>query len=241
MMAFTIKTHTFEGPLDLLLDLIEKRKFFINDVSLAKVTDDFIEHIKRLGVMPMGESAHFILIASTLLLIKSKSLLPGLNITEEEKGDIRDLEIRLKVYKKIKEASIHVNELFGTNIIFPQSQARAIEPVFAPDPQFTTDKALSMLKDLLNRLPKKENVPQILVKKVISLEEMIGTLAERVTKHLKMSFREFIREHKKDRVNVIISFLAMLELVKQGALEVTQNRNFSDILMKTKQVGLPKY
>ena len=84
-MSFKVKTSSFEGPLDLLLDLIEKRKLFINDVSLAKVTDDFIAHIKQFDDLPMAESAHFILIASTLLLIKSKSLLQELNLTEEEK------------------------------------------------------------------------------------------------------------------------------------------------------------
>ena len=87
-MPFTVKTKDFEGPLDLLLDLIEKRKFFINDLSLAKVTDDFIAHIQQFENLPMGESAHFILVASTLLLIKSRSLLPQLNLTEEEQTDL---------------------------------------------------------------------------------------------------------------------------------------------------------
>ena len=75
-MLFTVKTQSFEGPLDLLLDLIEKRKLFINDISLVKVTDDFIAHVRQFENLPMAESAHFILVASTLLLIKSKSLLP---------------------------------------------------------------------------------------------------------------------------------------------------------------------
>ena len=93
----------------------------------------------------MGESAHFILVASTLLLIKSKSLLPGLNLTEEEKGDIHDLETRLKIYQRIKEAGKHVQELFGGDMIFPQ-QARAVSPVFAPDPEYSLEKALYALK-----------------------------------------------------------------------------------------------
>ena len=75
-MSFIVKQQHFEGPLDLLLSLIEKRKLFINDIALAKVTDDFISHIQSLNQFPMADSANFILIASTLLLIKSKSLLP---------------------------------------------------------------------------------------------------------------------------------------------------------------------
>ncbi len=239
-MPFTVKTTAFEGPLDLLLDLIEKRKLFIGDVSLAKVTDDFIEHVKGSGNMPIGESAHFILVASTLLLIKSKSLLPELNLTDEEQGDIRDLETRLKIYKRIKEASKYVQELFGGDVIFPQ-QARAIEPVFVPSPEFTLEKALLSLQDLIKRLPKKEVLPKHVVEKVISLEDMIGNLTARIQTQLKMSFKDFADEHKGDKVNFIVSFLAMLELVKQGIVNVTQEASFGDIQMETKEVGVPKY
>jgi segregation and condensation protein A len=240
-MPFTVKTHSFEGPLDLLLDLIEKRKLFINDIALAKVTDDFIAHVKQFENLPMGESAHFILVASTLLLIKSKSLLPELALTEEEKGDIHDLETRLKIYKRIKEASKQVQALFGSEVIFPQSQSRPVNPVFAPSAEFTLEKALFSLKDLINRLPKKETLPKHVVQKVISIEEMIGTLTTRITSALRMSFKEFTKDHKENRVNVIVSFLAMLELVKEGVLHVSQESSFGDIQMETKDVGVPRY
>src|SRR4051812_32375972 len=105
-MKFLVKHEQFEGPLDLLLSLIEKRKLFINDISLAKVADDFINHIKNFEQFPIGESANFILIASTLLLIKSKSLLPTLQLTEEEQGSIEDLETRLKIYQRIKDGGV---------------------------------------------------------------------------------------------------------------------------------------
>jgi len=240
-MSFTIKTESFEGPLDLLLDLIEKRKLYISDISLAKVTDDFIEHIKNIGGIEIGESAHFILVASTLLLIKSKSLLPELALTEEEQTDIHDLETRLKIYKRIKEASLHVQKIFGQDVIFPQSQSKPVVPVFAPQEGFTLERALFSLKDLINRLPKKEQAPKVLLKKVISLEEMIGTLTTRITSHLRMSFKEFTKEHKENRVNVIVSFLAMLELVKQGIVLVSQDKAFGDIQMETKEVAVPRY
>lgn len=240
-MAFSVKTQSFEGPLDLLLELIERRKLFISDISLAKVTDDFIAHISAFETMPMGESAHFILVASTLLLIKSKSLLPDLALTEEEQGDIRDLETRLKIYREIKEASAGVKRLFGAQMIFAPSRMRAIEPVFAPDPALTLERALACLEDITSRLPKKEKLSRHVVAKVISLEEMIGQLSKRITSHLRMSFKEFTKEHRKDRVSIIVGFLAVLELVKQGSLFVTQEARFGDIMMETKEVGVPKY
>ncbi len=136
-MSFVVKQQSFEGPLDLLLSLIEKRKLFINDISLSKVADDFIEHIKRFEHFPLEDSAHFILVASTLLLIKSKSLLPNLALTAEEEGNIGDLELRLKVYQRIKEAGILVKNRFGREIIFAKSTTRPIVPVFSPDPGMT--------------------------------------------------------------------------------------------------------
>jgi segregation and condensation protein A len=189
----------------------------------------------------MGESAHFILIASTLLLIKSKSLLPELNLTAEEKVDMSALETRLKIYKRIKDASTVVHAIFGKDIIFAQSQSRKAVPVFAPDPNMNLENIQRALQDLLKRLPKKESLPQTVVKKVISLEDMIGTLSTRITSHLRMSFKEFTREHRENRVNVIVSFLAMLELVKQGVMHVSQEAHFSDITMETKDVAVPHY
>ncbi|MCX6716873.1 MAG: segregation/condensation protein A [Candidatus Taylorbacteria bacterium] len=239
-MLFTVKTEKFEGPLDLLLDLIEKRKFFINDVSLSKVADEYIEHIKKFERFPIGESADFILIASTLLLIKSKSLLPSLTLTDDEKGSIEDLEKRLNIYKKIKDASLMLAPLFGKNVLFG-AESRKLEPVFAPDDSMNIVNLLEAVKRVLQALPKKEVLPQTIVKKVISLEEMIDSLTERVQKSLKMSFREFSSSHKAERVNVIVSFLAMLELVKEGIIHVSQEKHFDDIQMETHDVSVPRY
>ena len=239
--TFKVKTETFEGPLDLLLNLIEKRKLFINDISLSKVTDDFITHIQNFEAMPMADSAQFILIASTLLLIKSRSLLPSLTITEEEEESIHDLETRLKIYKRIKDASINISEIFGARIIFPQSQSRAVETTFAPDDSMKLISLANAIKEVIRTLPKKENIPKAVVRKVISLEEMIDDLTKRISSGLKMKFSEFAGKHKEERVNVIVSFLAMLELVKQGIIHVSQEEHFGDIHMETKEVGIPKY
>lgn len=238
---FKIKTEVFEGPLDLLLSLVEKRKLFINDISLAKVTDDFIEHLKNFDKLPMGDSAQFILIASTLLLIKSKSLLPTLTITEEEEAGMYDLERRLKIYKRIKEVSIHVSRLFGTEIIFQPAQMRPMEPVFSPHESMNLLSLAQAIKDVIRSLPKKESIPKAVVRQVVSLEEMIDNLTKRITQGLRMSFKEFAGQHSKERVNVIVGFLAMLELVKQGTIHVSQEQTFGDIHMETKSIGVPRY
>ncbi len=237
---FTIKHERFEGPLDLLLSLIEKRKLFINEISLSKITDDFISHIQNLQGYPIAESAHFILIASTLVLIKSRSLLPQLKLTEEEEDSIQDLETRLKLYKRIKELSVHVSQRFGKEIMF-EPQTRKLNPVFAPDASMTAPNLATAIRSLIASLPKKEKLPEVLVRKVVSLEEMIDTLTSRIKGALKMSFKTFAGVGKEEKVNVIVSFLAMLELVKQGMIQVRQERDFDDIVMETSEVGLPHY
>lgn len=256
MNPFTLKTPVFEGPLDLLLSLIEKRKLLINDISLAKVTDDYIAYVQQAQdvnnaggasgtanapTFPMAESANFILVASTLLLIKSKSLLPTLSLTEEEKGSIEDLEARLKMYQKIKELSVHVKERFGATPIFAKTEQKTVVPVFSPEPEITPAGVLAAIKEVIRNLPKKEFIPKAVVRKVMSLEEMIISLTERITSNIKMSFKDFAGVGKQERVHVIVSFLAMLELVKQGVVDVTQDAHFQDITIETQAVGVPRY
>jgi len=238
---FKIQTEVFEGPLDLLLTLVEKRKLFINDIALSKVTDDYIEHVQQFDKLPMGDSAQFILVASTLLLIKSRSLLPTLTLTEEEEEGINDLETRLKIYKRIKDASILVRNLFGKEIIFPQSQIKISEPVFSPHKSMNLLSLAEAIKDIIKNLPKKENIPKAIIRKIISLEEMIDSLTKRITAGLRMSFKEFSGAHTHEKVNIIVGFLAMLELVKQGVIQANQEETYGDIHMETKVTGVPRY
>lgn len=240
--SFKIKTKVFEGPLELLLSLIEKRKLFISDISLAQVADDYIEYINKQEDFPIASTADFILIASTLVLIKSKSLLPALALSEEEQESIDDLEKRLKLHQKMKELSLHIRNDFGKNIMYSKILLKDAEPIFSPDKNLSISKIKDGIMSVLHNLPKKAAaMPKKVVEKVISLEEMMKNLAERIAKNLKMSFKEFSGIGKEEKINVIVSFLAMLELVKQGAVSVTQDKHFSDITMETDNIGVPKY
>lgn len=242
---FQIKTEVFEGPLDLLLSLIEKRKLLINDISLSQVTDDFIGYIKSFSEFPIKQSADFILIASTLLLIKSKSLLPTLELSQEEEGSIEDLERRLKAYKRIKELSHHVKTRFGDKVLFMRNPNKNVEPVFSPTKEITVSAMLSSIHDVLKSLPKVEKLAKAIVEKVISLEEMISRLMERVASNLKMTFKEFSKhgemKTKEQKVQVVVSFLAMLELVKQGAIKAVQENLFEDIHLESNKINTPHY
>lgn len=251
---FHIKTESFEGPLDLLLSLIEKRKLFINDISLSQVADDFIAFIQSKEDFPTDQTAHFILVASTLLLIKSKSLLPDLTLTEEESSNIEDLERRLKLYQMVKATSQKLAPMFGKNMIFSKTPSKEMHIVFTPHESMTTLAMLQSMHNVLQSLPKKEVLPQTIVKKIMSLEEMIDTLTTRIQSGLKMNFSDFAKGHastqstgarhtvsREEKVMVIVSFLAMLELVKQGVIEVKQESHIDDISIETESLNIPNY
>ncbi|MDD2935169.1 MAG: segregation/condensation protein A [Candidatus Pacebacteria bacterium] len=237
---YTIKTQSFEGPLGLLLDLIEKRKLFINDISLSVIADDYIEYIRNRGSMSIRESSEFILIASALMLIKSKSLLPNLNLSTEEEQSIEDLENRLRLYKRFRELSIHVNQRFGKNIIFAGNKTKNIEIIFSPDKHTSVDNLFSSIVSVITKLPKKEIISKGAVRKVISLEEMIDNLTERIKRQVKMSFSEF-SGNKTEKINVVVSFLAVLELVKQGIVAVKQTATFGEIDIENTDISTPVY
>lgn len=237
---YLIKSEHFEGPLDLLLSLIEKRKLFINDISLSKVTDDYIVYIKTLERLPIAETAHFILIGSTLLLIKSRSLLPSLSLSGEEEVLISDLEERLQIYKRMKDLSVHIKEKFGKNLIF-MPESRKIEPVFLPSKDCVLLNLVFAMKETIKNLPKKEFIQKAVVKKIVSLEEVIENLTERIKSAFKMNFKDFAGIGKSDKINIIVSFLALLELVKRGDIKVSQDEGKGDIFIENSNVAVPRY
>ncbi len=239
--TFQIKTGKFEGPFELLLNLIEKRKLFINDLSLAQVTEDYLSYINKLGGLPPAEISSFILVASTLLFIKSKSLLPSLDLTLEEEGDIKNLEKRLILYEFFTKLSGNIKNNFGKKIIFsPLDRKNDLRTwshtilVFLPDDQITKESMMAFAQNVLGAMPKKIFLPEVEVRKVISIEEMIDKLTERIKKTLTMNFKDFNGKitTREEKMVTIVGFLAMLELVRQGIINATQDGNSGDIFME---------
>ncbi len=237
---FKISVREFEGPIDLLLQLIEKKKLHISEVALADVAESFINHMQNNQAnISKGMMADFIYVASTLMLIKSIALLPTIETTPEEMASIEELEKRLAEYQKIKELSVHIGERFGKQMMF-SPERRIAKPVFTPTTEITIANFIQTIKDVLSRINVVEVMPQVIVKKVISLSEVMSDLTTRVQSALRMSFKQFVG-NQEERVNVIVSFLGMLELVKQGMIDVTQERHFEDIHMESTQTSVPRY
>jgi segregation and condensation protein A len=235
--VFQIKTNSFEGPFCLLLNLIEKRKLYINDVSLSVVTEDYLNYMNKLGGVHYSEISSFVVVASTLLLIKSKSLLPNLDLTNEEEGDIKNLEERLRLYELFSKLGGNIKNNFGRKIIFAPLERKNEVLVFLPDKQITKNSMMTFARNAIGAMPQKVFLPKVEVRKVISIEEMIDKLTERIKNSLKMNFRDFIgkTESKEEKIVVIVGFLAMLELVRNGILNAIQETDGGDIIMSKQE------
>ena len=227
-MPYTLKLEKFEGPLDLLLDLIEENKLAISEISLAKVGEDFLNYLTNFQELPREEAAYFLVVAATLMLIKSKSLLPFLEIGKEEEKSIEELEFRLKQLRFFRKLALEIQKTIQRrNFIFFKETNPEQRLGFYPGEKITVEKLKEAIDFLLNSLPKSEKLPEKILTRVVSIEKKIEELIARIQKAAKNSFDELI--DPKDKIDRILSFLAVLELIKQGLVAVEQEKTFGKI------------
>jgi len=224
---YDIKIEKFEGPLDLLLKLIEREELDITQVALVKVTDQYIENLKKLPEIPAEELADFLVVAARLLFIKSKMLLPLLQWDQEEEEG--DLERRLRMYKEYVEAAKKVQGMLAEK---RHTYVREKPPVsalgFAPPKDLTTGKMAELFRDVLRRLVPVVKTPEGVIEKTVSIHEKIQSIHALISKHAKVSFHHVLRDAA-TRSEIIVSFLALLEMVKQRHVTVKQTDRFGEI------------
>jgi segregation and condensation protein A len=237
--GFTFASQRFEGPLERLLDLIEARKLPISDVSLASVTDAYIAYVQALPAMPLSETSQFILVASTLLLIKSRSLLPIMNVTEDERESVHELERRLKKLRIFREAAKLLKTQWGSSPLLTAQRAPEKPVLFSPA-EVSVIKIHAAVHNMLSTIPKEEKRDKVSVAPVLALEDVIVTLRNRLTSAFRTRFSDVVRGAR-DRHEVIVYFLAMLELVRSGSASVVQDRLFEDIVIEVEQIGTPRF
>lgn len=231
---YRVKTAEFEGPIELLLNLIEEKKLAVSKISLAEVADGFIRHLETLATLPLAEVAGFIYVASILILTKSHSLLPTLPLTQAEEASIHELEARLNHYRKIRELGTLFHERFDRQVISGRNYEGHPEPLFSPGSMLTQESLSAALRGLLGTFEKPETARTAVIENIVSLKELIERLTERVKEHAVLSFREATagggeKLGREQKLNVIVHLLAVLELVKQGVVTAIQGREFEDI------------
>ncbi len=235
-MTYHVKLEKFEGPLDLLLELIEQEKMNITELSLARVADQYLEHIRNNENIQLENLADFLSVASKLILIKSKALLPLLEFTEEEEEEIKDLTRQLEDYKKFKEASMKLGKMTERGrIAYSREGYNGIQTIFYPPENINAFDLKKYFQFVLSEIPVVEKLEEEVVGDIITLEARINDLQNTLRQRVETNFSDLVA-NASDKVDVIVSFLAMLEMVKQRIIEVEQGELFEEIKLKHKKV-----
>lgn len=226
-MIYELKTEKFSGPIEKLLELIEAKHLDITELSLAEVTADFLNYLKTIEKTEPRLLADFIVVASRLLLIKSKALLPILEVNEEEEKEIKDLEERLRLYKDFRDARENIKKFWNEKPLIFSREFLAFQPAFFyPPKDFDAGQlhlAISRIITDLNQFVLETKNIKI---SIISLEEKMNEMMERV-KSSAFKFKDFIKD--KSRSEIVALFLAVLHLLKNKLVQVEQEEHFAEI------------
>lgn len=228
-VSMELKLQQFSGPLDLLLNLVEEQKLPITELSLSTVTEQYLSYLDTLEEEKTDEMADFLVIASRLLLMKAKALLPQF-LPEEEFGP--SLEDQLRIYKKFVEASrlLHKKWLSTVRSFFRLEPVRKAEG-FVP-PQNATSKTLhKSMMQIVARLKPPKPIPQIEMDKTVSVKEVIERIRNLLKTQKQFVFQSAL-QGKENKTEMILGFLALLELVKLQVVHLEQQAHFGDIMVK---------
>jgi len=226
---YEITTEKFSGPLDLLLQLVEKKNLEITEISLAQVTQDYVTYIGDQTLVHPEELADFLVIASTLFLIKSKSLLPTLELKTEEEEEILDLENRLQLYKIYKEQGIKIYEIWNKGFyLFARLPWKDTKIKFSPPKNFSLSCLTKSFKKVLESFEEEIPLEEKKIIKVVTLKQRIKELVQKLTQGKDYRLEELVPDKNK-RIELVLTFLAILYLVKEDVVKIKQEKNFGSI------------
>ena len=244
-MAIDVKLEVFEGPLDLLLHLIEKNKIDIYDIPIALITEQYMEYLKEMEKQDLDNMSEFLVMAATLLKIKSRMLLPQEETEEEEPEDPRqELVERLLEYKMYKFMSLELRDrqMDADKMMFKKSTLPPEVADFKEEinlEELIGDLTLSKLNDIFRSVMKKQ-VDKIdpvrskfgkIEKEEVNLSQKMRYVQEYGLANKKFSFRKLLEEQH-DKMDLIVTFLCILELMKMGRVSIVQEEIFDDILIE---------
>ena len=245
-MDITYKLEHFEGPLDLLLHLIEKNKVSIYDIPIVEITNQYLDYVNHMDKEDLNLVSDFLVMAATLIDIKSRMLLPREEEEESEEEDPRtELVNRLLEYKKYKYISQELADLEDSAGLHLFKPATVPPEVARYEPPVDLDElldglTLARLQTIFHQVMKRkeDKIDRVrssfgtIKKEPISLEERIGSVMDYARKHRTFRFRQIL-EQGADKLEVVVTFLAILELMKIGKIHLTQEHLFDDMEIET--------
>jgi len=229
--GYTVQLPVFEGPLDLLLQLIEREELDITKVSLAQVTDQFLGHIKLLESLNIGQLADFLVVAARLILIKSEALLPRpveRQLGEEDPGD--ELARQLIAYKRYKEIAgrLHEREEAGWHTYLRLAPPPKVEAKLDLS-RVTTVDLLEAVRRALALMPDKPSLGTVVAPPQVTIRDQIRLIANTLRAAQGRASFQAMLATATSRMEIVVTFLALLELIKRGKIEARQMEMFGEI------------
>jgi segregation and condensation protein A len=224
-MEFTVKLDRYEGPYTKLLELLERKLLSITEISLVSVSDDYIAYIKTLESKNLIDVSQFIVVASTLLLMKAKSLLPGVVYTEEEEKQVHDLEQKLELYASLTQAEKLLKGVYVKNRLFEKDRMKFTESIFVPDARVDIKFLHSIVELTLATFTAPKALMKVAVEQALRIEQVVEGLLARVSGMRSVTLESLAGGAKTEeeyRKLLIVNFIALLELLRSGALQAEQ-------------------
>jgi Uncharacterized conserved protein len=241
-MTYQIKIHNFEGPFDLLFHLIEKAEVDIYDIPIADITNQYLEYITEMQSLDLEVASEFILMAATLIQIKSKMLLPKEKYPLDEMGmdgaDPRaELVEQLIQYKKYKEAAMILKEKEEEYMDVFYKNAEIIDDIDEDKilVNMTLDDLVNAFNDVLKRYDSKNsgsNLDQQVIREEITVDDKISMLRDFLSNTGRAYFTDLFQDKITDKLSIIVTFLALLELIRLKEIRVYQSKPYCDILIE---------
>lgn len=238
---YAIKTADFEGPLDLLCHLIDKNKMNINDIKISEITDQYLDYIKEMEEMNLDITSEFLVMASTLLYLKSKSLLPKQESEEEELTE-EELIRRIIEYKKYKEITTKLKENF---LLYSKRYFKQAEEIELPNQKIEKDYEKGIIPEIYEKLIKRnvekvnenaKNIEKIAITETYTVASKVKDMFKALIKHKKFVFNKLfsLKEHNKQEV--VTAFSGLLEMSRRNKVITNQEDTFSDILVEKRKI-----
>lgn len=237
-----IKIENFEGPLDLLCHLIDKNKMDIYDINLNEITDQYIEYINQMEQEKLGISSEFLIMASALLLMKSKGLLPNTDGSGEDELTEEELIRRIVEYKKYKEITKALRELYNTysNRMFKNSGENIPLPKQTLEKNYEKDIIVRLYQDAMERYETKvninaQNIEKIAIRDSYTVGSKVKEIFRELIRKPRFVFNKMYTISKCNKVEVVTAFTGLLELSRRNKVQTEQEELFGDIVVERKK------